>query len=66
MLSHESDTSEFTFITTGIAENIAIEAKNISNHLQKDFPDIGLELFFGIYQLSSKLEPYRYLYQNVY
>ncbi len=56
ILSYQEGTKTFNCILTGIAENIALEAKNIQNEISELFPDVTIELAFGIYQLPKREE----------
>ena len=56
LLSRKNGSDTFIVITTGIAENIAIEAHNIISEIRKEYPGIMLPLSFGIYQVKDKDE----------
>ena len=56
LLSRKNGSDTFIIVTTGVAENIAIEANNIISEMRKEYPSIVLPLSFGIYQVKDKDE----------
>ena len=58
ILSYQEGTNTFTCIATGVAENFALEAKNLQNEISRLYPDVAIDLAFGIYQLAKREEPF--------
>lgn len=56
LLSRKNSSDTFVVITTGVAENIAIEANNILQEVRSAFSDIMPYIAFGIYQVKDKKE----------
>ena len=56
LLSRKNGSDTFIVVTTGIAENLAIEASNIIFEIRNEYPNLMLLLSFGIYQVKDKDE----------
>ena len=56
LLSRKNGSDTFVVVTTGIAENLALEANNIIFEVRSEYPAIMLVLSFGIYQVKDKNE----------
>ena len=56
LLSRKNGSDTFLVVTTGIAENLALEANNIIFEVRSEYPAIMLYLSFGIYQVKDKSE----------
>ncbi len=60
LIARRNGSDDLVIITTGVAENIAIEANKISEEVHESFPDIAVTLVFGIYQVKDRSEGLEY------
>ncbi|MCR5078335.1 MAG: EAL domain-containing protein [Bacilli bacterium] len=60
LIARRNGSDDLIIVTTGVAENIAIEANKISEEIHDLYPDIALTLVFGIYQVKDKSEGLEY------
>lgn len=57
ILSRKFGSDEFYVITNGLAENLKIEAHHIQNEIRAMFPEMLINMSFGIYQIKNPIEP---------
>ena len=57
LISRKFGSDEFYIITTGLAENLKIEAQHINAEIRNLFPEMLISMSFGIYQVKDRSEP---------
>ena len=60
IVARKNGSDNFIVITTGVAENLAIEANKIVEELHAIFSEILITLVFGIYQVKNREEKLDY------
>jgi diguanylate cyclase (GGDEF)-like protein len=56
LISRKFGSDEFYIITTGLAENLKIEAQHINAEIRNLFPEMLISMSFGIYQIKDRSE----------
>ncbi|MCR4561857.1 MAG: EAL domain-containing protein [Bacilli bacterium] len=56
LITRKNGSDYYIIVTTGIAENIAIECQRLSDEIASSFPSIMMTICYGIYQVKNKQE----------
>ena len=59
IVCRQSGTDQFLVITTGLADNVSLEAQHVLRKTRSAYPNISISMAFGIYQLSDRHEEFR-------
>ena len=58
LLARKNGSDNFVIITTGVAENIALEVSKIREEITSQFQELALHIAVGIYQVKDKSEEF--------